>query len=306
MLFYLTGPSVRGDLTMKTLYFTILMAVITFSAPGIAAPALTAVGHADYVNGSTSVIRDGESIALRPGEPVYSSDKIVTGDSGRVKLSMNDGSTVYLASKSRISIDHYTVKNGSRVSGLFNTLWGKVRFVVAKVQSINASFSVQTKTATIGVKGTDFTVIEPQGAGPTQVMLHSGKIVADAKRGGSHLMKPGTLARITTDGRINIRRITPQDINILGVPVKAFKGTAGATSGTRVGSGAVPGMVAAGTEMKPPGAPNITPAPGIGRVGPSKHPVIIPPKRPVITPPAGPPITPPAGPPITPPAGPPP
>jgi hypothetical protein len=102
-------------------------------------------------------------------------------------------------------------------------LRGKVRFVVAKVGGLDASFSVRTKSATISTKGTDFTVIEPKGFYPTQVMLHSGQIVADAKK-GSHVMKPGTLVLISAGGQTYVRKITHQDINTLGVPVKAFGG----------------------------------------------------------------------------------
>ena len=210
-------------LPIKKPCFAVLIAVITFSVPGIAAPTLTVVGHADYVNGSPFVIRDGNPVALRAGEPVYPTDKIVTGDSGRVKLSMNDGSMVYIARKSQISIDHYTVKYGYRTSGTFDALRGKVRFVVAEVGGLDASFSVRTKSATISAKGTDFTVNEPKGFYPTQVMLHSGQIVADAKK-GSHVMKPGTLILISAGGQTYVRKITHQDINTLGVPVKGFGG----------------------------------------------------------------------------------
>ncbi|MES0371144.1 MAG: FecR family protein [Mariprofundaceae bacterium] len=260
---------------MKKLHFAVLVAAITFALPCSAEPALTAVGHVQYVTGSTYVIRNAETIALKLNDAVYSSDEILTADSGRLKLSMNDGSRILIARNSQVSIDHYVTKYGYRISGLFNTLKGKIRFIIAKVKGLDAHFSVQTKSAIIGVKGTDFTVIEPMGTAPTQVMLHSGKIVADSKRGDSHVMKPGTIARIISNGEIIVRGITPQDLSDLGVPVDIFGGKSG-VAGVRGHSTSMSDGVEAGSKVnRSSQAKAVSPKPASPKVA---SPKITPPK----------------------------
>lgn len=163
-------------------------------------------------------------VQLRQGDPVYASDIITTGDSGRMKLAMGDGSTINIAPKSQITIDHYMVKFGYRISGHFNMHWGKARFVVASLEGLDANFSVKGKKVTIKVKGTDFTMIEPDGEGQSQVMLHTGEIIADIVNDPGHIMKAGTIVRINAKGVSTTKAIRPGDNAALGVSILAYSG----------------------------------------------------------------------------------
>ncbi len=192
-------------------------------------------GNVEYLSGDAWVERGDEKISLQLGDTVDAGDIVVTTKSGRVKLVMRDDSKVYVGSQSRIAIDNYEMRGGSLFSGSFSMLWGKVRFLVTKLKSGSSSFSVQTKTATIGVRGTEFAVIVPKVPAPekpnlklpdmpdvpTTVMLFEGKVVGKPKVGPSvaklepTLIRPGKMAEFGKDGRVKMRTIRKIDIKKL-------------------------------------------------------------------------------------------
>ncbi|MDQ6987894.1 MAG: FecR family protein, partial [Mariprofundaceae bacterium] len=191
-------------------------------------------GTITYSSGEAWVLRGQEKHPAPIATKILPGDVVVTRKAGRVKLSMNDGSTVFLGEKSRLVVDNYQVDNKTLKKGVFNLLWGKVRLQVAKLKGADSSFSVKTKTATIGVRGTQFAVMYPKRGipknieiapvkdidiqvAPTTVMLFEGAVLARNIKGIERAIKPGTLASISSAGRISIRPIIKNDLNRLGL-----------------------------------------------------------------------------------------
>ncbi len=117
------------------------------------------------------VLTRGDAIILHEGNkrtgysagknlPIYNDDTLITGENGRVSIGLADGSRISLASNTRLKIDKaiYDPKKTTRFSliSLFN---GKARFWVKKLVDFKRSgFTVKTKTAVLGVRGSDFVV----------------------------------------------------------------------------------------------------------------------------------------------------
>jgi len=219
---------------MRKLY--LLVAIFSFLFP-LAAQASVA-GKVVYHSGEAWALRDGERVVLQQGAEVHSGDVIVTTKSGRAKFSMVDNSVVYVGRQSRITIDRYDMKEGSLFSGSFNMLWGKVRFLVTKLNSSRANFSVKTKTATIGVRGTQFAVlVNPPSvdlkpfvkvpsvipAVPTTVMLFEGAVIGKSIKGQIVNIKPGTIVRLKPNGAIFSRKIQGHDLKVLDIEPLALR-----------------------------------------------------------------------------------
>ncbi|MDX8389035.1 MAG: FecR domain-containing protein [Mariprofundaceae bacterium] len=137
----------------------ILIIILLFTS--IEAHAKPSAGTALYVRGDALVQQHGTTTTIRRGTKLFAGDTIITDDRSRVKMKMIDGSIIYVGRDSRIQVKDYTSKKESLLRGTFNMLWGKVRFVVSKLKG-DASFSVRTTTAVLGVRGTDFAVIKAQ------------------------------------------------------------------------------------------------------------------------------------------------
>ena len=190
----------------------------------------TVAGNVEYSSGEAWIERSGERISLHNGDRVDAGDVVVTAQSGRVKLRMQDESKIFVGRESRITIDKYEMRKGSLFSGSFNMLWGKVRFLVAKLNTGGASFSVQTKTATIGVRGTQFAVMAnrpstPKQIVPTTVMLFEGAVVGKSISGNITNIKPGKLVVFNPAGKITKRNITKQDLKQLNIKPLEFTKT---------------------------------------------------------------------------------
>jgi len=67
---------------------------------GSAIDAISAIGVLARADGDVRVVRDGETITLRVGDPVYTGDVIKTGSAGSAVLTMSDGSSMSLGADS--------------------------------------------------------------------------------------------------------------------------------------------------------------------------------------------------------------
>ena len=196
---------------------------LLFSIPNASAGVLNDVGKAAYVSGDVYVVRGEERLPLVEGDGVLSADTVITGERGRVTLQMHDESKIHIGRLSRISLSDYTLKEKSLVSGAFNVLWGKVRFFVAKL-SDGSGFKVSTRTAVLGVRGTEFVVMVPMPEGIvdpatmelppnlpdliTTVFGIEGLVEGFSSTGERILIGPGVKVEFTNDGQI---KFTSQD-----------------------------------------------------------------------------------------------
>ena len=218
----------------KHIFFPVFLLLGLFLITGEAI-ADTVAGRVTYQAGESWAVSEGKNRTLAVGDTVSPGEVIVTGEAGRVRLDMEDGSRVFVGSRSRIEIKDYKVENGNLVSGLFDMLWGKTRFLVSKLRSSSSTFSVNTTTAVIGVRGTEFSVVVPRPdklpakqvlqyrpniklpPKPTQLMLFEGSVMGKSYKGRRQLIKPGQLADFKLNGVIQARKILKSDIRKLEI-----------------------------------------------------------------------------------------
>jgi len=190
-------------------------------------------GEVTYTRGDAWLVRDGGRIALSLGMKVHEGDVVVTRDSGRIKLKMVDDSRLFVGRQSRLTIEDYRMQGSNLLSGKFNMLWGKVRFLVSKLRIKSSSFEVATKTAVIGVRGTEFAVVvqAPEHLSkrpaihvrkdvardlrPTKLLLFSGAVVGKSLSGFQKNIKPGMAANFHPSGFIESRRINRADMQLV-------------------------------------------------------------------------------------------
>ena len=121
------------------------------------------VGTVIKIEGNAFVMHGDKSVAykLKAGLPLFQDDTIITSKTGRINIHLNDGSQMTLAANSKIVINKsvYDPGNKTRTSFIGMGL-GKVRFWIKKIMGYKESeFKVKTKTAILGVRGTDFCVV---------------------------------------------------------------------------------------------------------------------------------------------------
>ncbi len=120
------------------------------------------VGKVQLVQGQVIVIHKDTSVGYKAENemPLFEGDTVTTKEKGRIRFELNDGSILTMASKTEMVINRslYDSESGTR-SSFMKMLVGKARFVVKKLTEFKLSeFKVKTKTAVIGVRGSDFIV----------------------------------------------------------------------------------------------------------------------------------------------------
>lgn len=214
----------------KTLLFFTITLITLASLPIQQSFAASGVGRVAHSYGPTWIERGTQLDKLEKGQIVFRNDAIITGSRGRVKIIMRDGSKVYVGAKSRISLRQYTMKKDKLFSATIHMLWGKARFFVNKLTTKNASFRVNTPTAVLGVRGTQFIVSVPPTpellkkalqhitlrdipALPTRTALIEGAIQVSTGIGKPVLLLPGNTADIGANKKIRTFKTSSDDID---------------------------------------------------------------------------------------------
>jgi len=127
--------------------------------PGIGAT----VGKVQLTQGESIIIHAADLLRgymAKQGLPLFKGDIIITKDKGRVKIELNDGSELTVASETRLEISQsiYDPEKETRSSFLSMSI-GKARFWVKKLADFKRSdLKVKTNTAIVGVRGSDFII----------------------------------------------------------------------------------------------------------------------------------------------------
>ena len=106
-----------------------------------------------------SILRDKDTIVVGEGTGVNMDDTITTSKA-KLKLTFDDDTKVNITQQSKLVIDDFVYDPATGVGKLaMNVAMGTVRFASGGIAKNNrANVVLKTPTATIGVRGTDFTM----------------------------------------------------------------------------------------------------------------------------------------------------
>ena len=119
------------------------------------------VGEITRLLGSVDITRPGmEAQSANTGNPLSVGDIIRVKSKSKCEVSFLDGNVVRLASMTRLRITEYAVGDGGRRE-ILDLYRGKIQNVVKTTMAVTGSrqdgrYEVQTPTAVVGVRGTEF------------------------------------------------------------------------------------------------------------------------------------------------------
>ena len=116
----------------------------------------------DFAVGAVNAVSAaGAQRTINKGAELGSGESIVTGDGGRAQLRFTDGGMVSLQPGSEFKVDnyHFSGKEDGEEKGFFSLLKGGLRTITGLVGRNNKNaYKVNTSVATIGIRGTEFTI----------------------------------------------------------------------------------------------------------------------------------------------------
>ncbi|MEO8007437.1 MAG: FecR family protein, partial [Betaproteobacteria bacterium] len=194
--FYLTGRAV-------------LLAAIAaaYPVPGFSAPA----AQVDFAVGDvTAVGPEGQSRTLGKGAQIEQGDTVNT-NGGRAQLRFTDGAYVSLQPQSQFRIDQYRFdgKTDGNEKGFFSLLKGGLRTITGLVgRSNKANYQVSTSVATIGIRGTEYTIQYGQSitgtVGEGEINVCNGAGCLSVTNGESYYVQDQDVKPVLTDKRTDL------------------------------------------------------------------------------------------------------
>lgn len=135
---------------MRILFFILIVTAFVWSD----------IGYVGALKGSASITRSSGTLDVKNGMPLKVKDTIITSEKSRVQVILNDSTVVTIGSNSTFTFDAYKfgAKDDSEVKmhierGFFRSVTGKIGKLAPE------RFKVKTASATIGIRGTDFSAL---------------------------------------------------------------------------------------------------------------------------------------------------
>jgi len=162
------------------------------------------VGSVDKAVGWRQIVRETKNLEPNKGSEVISKDDLRTGE-GRLQVRFIDDSKLRMTEHTRIVIDNVVFDDDPSKSDLAMTFaQGTARFISGQLGKVDKeNIRLKTPTASIGIRGTDFTVTVDE-FGQTLVVLlpdiegiSSGEIIVSTMTGEVVLNKPFQATRTT-------------------------------------------------------------------------------------------------------------
>ncbi|HEX4329606.1 MAG TPA: FecR domain-containing protein [Burkholderiales bacterium] len=117
-------------------------------------------GTMKIVRGDVRVTDARGERVLQPGDTVTEADHVSTGTDGAASMVMRDGTTMMLGPRSLVDLKTFNFNSTTEQGSLVvSVLRGSLRMISGLIAHNNPqAVAVTTRTATIGVRGTDFIV----------------------------------------------------------------------------------------------------------------------------------------------------
>lgn len=120
-------------------------------------------GLVKKLTGSVRIERGGAAVAAQVGTPVMAEDRIVTGADSSVGITLKDDMRLAAGPNSVIALDRFAFNATTNEGSLSLRIWkGTLRAITGLIgRQSPRSLDLKTRTATIGLRGTDFIVEVP-------------------------------------------------------------------------------------------------------------------------------------------------
>ncbi len=212
----------------------LLSAGVLLLTATLSVSAESAVGVISYLEGGVEISRNGRYLSpgdINIGLRIEQSDTVETGANGYVEIELSApsaGSLVKVQSGTAFYFES-SQKSSSRLETIFQMLRGSLSLKVGKLSS-RESYKVQTDSAVMAVRGTEFNV-DMAADRSVLVTVPEGRVESKTNM-RTVQAQPGTVAAIDDKAQMSAVSVGPSDIELYrqywqGLRLEALKINAG-------------------------------------------------------------------------------
>lgn len=195
------------------------------------------IGKVSLLKGEASLDRAGTMLEVKSGMDLEEKDSIKTTKGSQIQLIFADKTVITLGSESHFRVDEY-LSEGSSPKAKFKFSQGTFKTITGRIgKSAPENFTLETKTATIGIRGTVIGgIISTSSSVADTIFCLGGQITVGSLQVGDIVNLPsGTMTTVATNGSpASPRELTPQDITqfseSLGTPPSPGSPTEGSST----------------------------------------------------------------------------
>ena len=186
---------------MKKIILSLLLLNLSLLANSVAT--ITAM------RGDADIKRDGELIIASLGAKLEQKDNILTKDNSKLQVIFKDETIISIGKNSDFSIQEYLFEDNQAPVAKFSMLRGAMRTITGQIGNIAPQrFSVATETATIGIRGTNFSIfVEEDGSSSAFCTFGAISVVI---AGTTHVVQQGFYIALSPKGEVTIKEFTPE------------------------------------------------------------------------------------------------
>jgi len=150
---------------MKYILLTLILSSSIFAS----------IGNIMALKGSATIERAGQKVTANNGMHIEQGDTLVTAGKTRAQVILNDETMITIGANSSFEFSKYFYDGSKKSTLSMKSSRGFFRSVTGKIGKIAPErFKVKTSSATIGIRGTDFSVLQRNGL--ERFTCHYGKI----------------------------------------------------------------------------------------------------------------------------------
>lgn len=164
------------------------------------------------LKGAVSIENSSSKIEAVLGASLQEQDSVITADKSKAQLIFKDETIVTVGKNSNFSIAKYIYDDKQKPQVEFGLLRGAITTITGKIGKIAPEkFKVKTKTATIGIRGTNFTVVVFE-SGIQQVYCTYGAI--DITIGATRYpVEQGHYLELSTSQAVQIKAFSAKELS---------------------------------------------------------------------------------------------
>jgi hypothetical protein len=164
------------------------------------------------LNGEAFLKRDAQKSMLNLGDKLVQKDSIITGAKAKVQIIFEDETVVTVGRNSEFFVDEYLFEDSQDSVAKFGMFKGAMRAITGKIGKIAPQkFSVKTKTATIGIRGTNFTIVDADD-GSSAIYCTYGAI-GITFNGVESVVRQGFYLYISVRGVTEVREFSAKELS---------------------------------------------------------------------------------------------
>lgn len=172
------------------------------------------IGQVVALKGEVNIERESKIQELLLKDEIFKNDQITTLKDSRTQLLLNDETVITIGENSIFKVDEYLFNEEKESNLKMNFFNGTFKVISGKIGKLNPdSFKLQTKTASIGIRGTE--ILFQLEAEKEKIMCTQGTIIVTMKETNKTIILnvgESLVVNLTTN-KLSVEKNDIQDIN---------------------------------------------------------------------------------------------